>query len=120
LRVSVLEQLRGRAAELADLGSVEMLLGWDQLVMMPHEGSAARAQQLATLARLHHERATGAELGSWLDELEGVSLEGIDADMVRLARRDWGRARRVPEQLAVELASASAEGQDSWQAARGG
>jgi carboxypeptidase Taq len=37
---------------------------------------------------------------------------------VRVARRDWDRATRVPVELAAELAQASAEGQDVWQAAR--
>jgi carboxypeptidase Taq len=37
---------------------------------------------------------------------------------VRLARRDWERARRVPEELAVDLARASADGQESWRLAR--
>jgi carboxypeptidase Taq len=113
-----LESLRGRMAELADLTYVEMLLGWDQLVMMPHEGASARAQQQGTLARLTHERATAADIGAWLSELDGQTLDELDRDIVRLARRDWERARRVPEELAVELARASADGQESWRIAR--
>jgi carboxypeptidase Taq len=153
-----MEKLRNRMAELADLAHLEMLLGWDQLVMMPQEGAPGRAQQQGTLARIAHERATAAEIGGWLDELEGASvaesegasvaesegasvaesegasvaesegasvaeservpLNELDSDIVRLARRDWQRARRVPDELAAELASASAAGQDSWQAAR--
>jgi carboxypeptidase Taq len=116
--MGALEQLRARTAELADLSGVQMLLGWDQLVMMPPEGAEARAQQLSALARVHHERATASELGQLLEQLEGAQLDGIDADIVRIARRDWERARRVPEDLAAELASASAVGQDVWQAAR--
>jgi len=118
LRMGALEQLRERTAELVDLEGVEMLLTWDQLVMMPREGSAARALQMALLARVRHERATARELGDWLAELDGADLDGIDADIVRIARRDWERARRVPAELASELAAASAEGQDIWQAAR--
>ncbi len=95
-----------------------MLSGWDQLVMMPAEGAEARAQQLGTLARLAHERATGDEIGNWLAELEGEELDEIDRDVARLARRDWERARRVPGELAVALARASAEGQESWRRAR--
>src|SRR5262249_33733511 len=34
------------------------------------------------------------------------------------ARRDWERARRVPDDLAAELARASADGQESWRLAR--
>jgi carboxypeptidase Taq len=42
----------------------------------------------------------------------------LDDDMLRLARRDWERARRVPGELAAELSRAHAEGQQSWQLAR--
>jgi carboxypeptidase Taq len=111
-------KLRDRMAELADLSAMAMLAVWDQLVMMPGEGAPARAQQLGTLARLSHERATSQEVGEWLGELEGQRLDELDADIARLARRDWERARRVPTELAVELAQASAQGQESWRAAR--
>jgi carboxypeptidase Taq len=113
-----MHELRNRMAELADLASVEMLLGWDQLVMMPEQAAEARASQLATLARLTHERATAAEIGEWLGELDGARLDETDGDIVRLARRDWERARRVPDELAAERASAATEGQESWQRAR--
>jgi carboxypeptidase Taq len=116
--VSVLQQLRDRMAELADLSALEMLAAWDQLVMMPSEGAPARAQQMGTLARLTHERATSEELGSWLDELDAQRLDELDGDVVRIARRDYKRARRVPSELAVELARASAAGQESWAGAR--
>jgi carboxypeptidase Taq len=116
--MSALEKLRDRMAELCDLSAMEMLAVWDQLVMMPAEGAPARAQQLGTLARLTHERATGEEVGAWLDELAAAPLDELDADIVRIARRDWGRARRVPTELAVELAQASAQGQESWREAR--
>ena len=115
-----LEKLRDRMSELSDLTATEMLAAWDQLVMMPAEGAAARAQQLGTLARLTHERATGEEVGEWLAELDGTPLDGIDGDVVRLARRDWERARRVPTELAAEIAQAGAQGQESWRAAREG
>jgi carboxypeptidase Taq len=116
--VNALEKLRERMAELCDLVFVEMLVGWDQLVMMPSEGAAGRAHQLGALARLSHERATAPEIGDWLDELDREPLEELDGDIVRLARRDWERARRVPDELAVERARASADGQESWRIAR--
>ncbi|MGH2864664.1 MAG: carboxypeptidase M32 [Solirubrobacteraceae bacterium] len=116
--MSPLEKLRERVAELADLAGVEMLVSWDQLVMMPERGGAARAQQLGTLARLTHERATAQEIGTWLAELDGVPLDGLDRDIVRIARRDWERASRVPDELSAELARAAADGQESWQDAR--
>jgi carboxypeptidase Taq len=116
--VPALEQLRARLAELADLESVEMLLEWDQQVMMPSDGASARSHQLGAIARLRHERATAEEIGAWLSELAAGELGGIDRDLVRLARRDWDRARRVPDELAVERARASTDGQERWRAAR--
>ena len=116
--MNALEALHGRVAELADLAGLEMLAGWDQLVTMPGDGAPARAQQLGALARLTHERATAEEIGDWLAALDGGELDELDRDIVRLARRDWERARRVPTELAVELARASADGQESWRLAR--
>jgi carboxypeptidase Taq len=105
-------------AELADLATLEMLASWDQLVMMPPEGATGRGHQLGTLARLTHERATSEELGEWLNELDGDDLGEVDRDIVRIARRDWERARRVPSDLAAEISLAAAEGQESWRVAR--
>ncbi|MCW3057393.1 MAG: carboxypeptidase, partial [Solirubrobacterales bacterium] len=116
--MSAIEDLRGRVAELADLAAVESLASWDQLVMMPSEGAGARSQQLGTLARLAHGRATAEEIGGWLAELEQAELSDLDSDIVRLAARDWQRARRVPADLAAEMSRAHAEGQESWQLAR--
>ncbi|HEV3283778.1 MAG TPA: carboxypeptidase M32 [Solirubrobacteraceae bacterium] len=116
--MSALESLHERVAELADLTALEMLAKWDQLVMMPSEGAPARAFQLGVLARLAHERGTAEEIGGWLAELDDADLGDVDRDIVRLARRDWERARRVPPELAEELSRAQAEGQERWQEAR--
>ena len=118
--MQALEQLRERMAELSDLGAVQMLAGWDQLVMMPADGGPSRAQQLGTLARLAHERASATEIGEWLEQIDAATadLDELDRDLVRVARRDWERARRVPDELAVERARAEVDGQESWQLAR--
>jgi carboxypeptidase Taq len=118
--MDALAALRDRLAELEDLAALGRLAHWDARTMMPAGGGPARAHQLATLERLTHERGTADEIGAWLDALDGAdgTLSAVDRDIVRLARRDWDRQRRVPVDLAVELAQASSEGQDVWQAAR--
>jgi carboxypeptidase Taq len=115
-----LTQLRARIAELADLGALSRLLAWDQRTMMPPEGAPARAQQVATLERITHDLGSDEQVGAWLEAIEadGAGLEEVDADVVRLARRDYDLTRRIPTELATELARAGAEGQDAWQAAR--
>jgi carboxypeptidase Taq len=116
--VKPIETLRTRLAELVDLASLKMLASWDQLVMMPGEGAAGRGHVLGTLARITHERATAEDIGEWLAELEGSELDVLEGDIVRLARRDWERARRVPADLAAELSEAHADGQEAWRIAR--
>ncbi|MEA2297282.1 MAG: carboxypeptidase Taq [Solirubrobacteraceae bacterium] len=118
--MNALASLRRRLGELDDLGALGRLAAWDQAVMMPPAGGAARAQQLATLERLAHERGTSEEIGEWLEACEAGDgeLAELDRDAVRLARRDWERARRVPVDLAVERAAAHAEGETIWRAAR--
>jgi carboxypeptidase Taq len=113
-----IEALRERMAELSDLTALGRLAAWDQRTMMPPDGGPGRGEQLATLERLAHERATADEVGAWLEALEGSDLEGVEAEMVRIARRDFDRARRVPADLAAELERASSDGQSVWQAAR--
>jgi carboxypeptidase Taq len=115
---ATIEELRARLAELADLAGLDQLASWDQQVMMPPQGGPARAWQLSTLARLTHERATSEEIGAWLDQLAGEQLDELQTDVVRLARRDYERARRVPGDLAAELSRAHAEGQERWRTAR--
>jgi carboxypeptidase Taq len=110
--------LRARVAEIADLRSLDTLATWDQLVMMPPDGATERGNQVATLARITHDRATAEEVGGWLEELAGADLDELDADLVRIARRDWERAHRVPSELAAELSAAHAEGHERWREAR--
>ena len=116
--MTAIDKLRDRLAELADLKALQMLVGWDQLVMMPPGGAAARVHQSGTLARIEHDHATAPEIGEWLAELDDRELPDLERDIARLARRDWERARRVPSDLAAELSKAHADGQESWQAAR--
>ena len=119
--MSSLQSLRERLAELADLSSLGRVASWDQRTMMPPGGATARAQALAALERLAHARATSDDVGAWLDAVDADGdLGDLDRDVVRLARRDWERKRRVPAELAAARVQASGEGQAIWDVARAG
>ncbi len=117
-----MQALRGRLAELADLESVGSLLEWDHQTMMPPLGASARAHSVATLSQIHHERFTEPQTGRLLEaaaaELDGAESDSDDAALVRVVGRRWEKARRVPVELAAEIAHAGAEGHDAWVAAR--
>jgi carboxypeptidase Taq len=56
------EELVRRFAEIGDLGRARALLAWDERTMMPRAGADSRAEQLATLTRVRHDRLASAEL----------------------------------------------------------
>ena len=100
-----LRTLRERLAEISDLGRMLLLAGWDQRVMMPALGGPARAEAIATLGRVAHEKFVDAEIGNLLDRLrpyeESLEYESDDASLIRVTRRDWEKARRDPDRPAL-------------------
>jgi carboxypeptidase Taq len=115
-------ELLQRLAEISDLGRARALLAWDQRTMMPPGGAETRAEQLATLTRLRHERLASDGLGSLLDDLrpraEELPYESDEASMVRVASREWEKARRVPSNLRAEIARTASLAEDAWQEAK--
>ena len=115
-------ELRSRLAEVHDLQQAVQLLEWDQLVKMPPLGGPVRAHQLSTLEVISHDRAVDPAIGRLLDELrpleESLDHDSDDASFLRVARRDWEKARRIPTELAGELRLVASEAQEAWAVAR--
>ena len=103
--MGAIDELRDRLGEIHDLSRAASLLAWDERTMMPARGAGARAETLATMARVRHEMFIDEEIGRLIDqarsELDGEPEPGesIDADLVRVVARDWEKARRVPSEL---------------------
>ena len=116
------DELLRRLGEIYDLQRAGYLLAWDQETKMPPLGAAARAEQLATLSRLAHDRATAPELGELLEELraleESSEPESFEASLVRVARRDYEKTRSVPSELRAEMTRAGSLGYAAWLEAR--
>src|ERR1700690_1192252 len=117
-----LDQLKKIIEEVSDLGSASGLLGWDQQTYMPVGGGEARGQQLATLGKLAHQKATSDEVGKLLDELKrefaGADPSSDDAAMVRVAARDYEKAVRVPSEFVAEQAIVTTKAYEAWAEAR--
>ena len=116
------EELLRRLGAIDDVGKARGLLGWDELTKMPPLGAEARAEQGATLARIAHELRIAPELGELLEELRAFEEEhehdSFEASVVRVARRDYDKAIRVPPELRAELARAYSHGYQAWLKAR--
>jgi len=117
-----LEQLEERLGKITDLERISRVLSWDQQTMMPAAGSDHRADHLATLRRIAHELLIADETGLLLDELRPLekSLEpdSDEAALIRVARRDYEKAVRVPTDLRTEMTRAAAQARPVWVKAR--
>jgi len=116
------QELKHRLAEIVDLRMISSLLDWDLQALMPPAGTPVRAEQAATVQRIAHERFTSAEIGRLLEELqpyeEGLDPESDEASLIRVAHRDWEKARKVPVELEGEMAQAAATALPAWVEAR--
>jgi carboxypeptidase Taq len=116
------EHLRRCLAEVTDLTRASAILGWDQQTMMPPRGAAGRAEELATLGRVIHERFTSPEIGRLLDELADFEQQhppdSFEASLVRVTRIDWEKARKVPADLQAEMSRAASLAHPIWVRAR--
>ena len=86
-----LDRLKTLLAEVDDLRKASTVLFWDQRVMMPPGGAQARAEALATVGRLAHEKFVSPELGSLLEGLkeDDYDYESFEASLIRVTRRDY-------------------------------
>jgi carboxypeptidase Taq len=106
---AMLCELRHRLLQISDLSFAGAVLSWDQATYMPPGGAVARGRQSALLSKLAHGKSTEPALGRLLDALERHGEELPDnsdeASLIRVARRDFEKAIRVPSEY-VERASA--------------
>jgi len=117
-----LRALKERLAEISDLGRAVGVLGWDQKVTMPAGGHPARAEAMATVGRIAHEKFVDAEIGGLLERLQpleaSLDRDSDDASLIRVTRRDWEKQRRVPTELRTEMIRSAALGNQVWIEAR--
>lgn len=117
-----LNRLKEIVSEVADLKSAAALLGWDQQTYMPPAGGEARGQQLATLGKLAHQKATSEEVGRLLEDLKkefaNADPYSDEAGLIRVAARDYDKAVRVPPEFVAEQAIVTAKALEAWVEAR--
>ena len=115
-------ELWARLQEVNDIGAAAAVLDWDLATYMPPGGAMARGRQLATLQGLAHEKFTDVTVGHLLDELaaygESLPYAADDAALLRLTRRQYDQATRVPSAFVAKVAGHSAAAYETWVKAR--
>jgi carboxypeptidase Taq len=108
--------------ETHDLSKAAALLNWDREVNMPVAGAAARTQQLTTLNRLVHSRATSDEMGELIEateaEIEGADYDSNEASLVRYLRRTYEKARKLPTEYVARVTEIRGKARPAWVKAR--
>jgi carboxypeptidase Taq len=116
------ETLKRRMAETHALNNAAAVLGWDQQTYMPTGGGGARADQLTALSKVVHQMATGRETEALLEAAErdaqDLDPDEDDAAYLRVARRDFDRAAKMPEELVARIARVTTLGYEAWHEAR--
>jgi len=117
-----LKALQDRMAHITAVHQATAVLGWDQQTYMPAGGGQARADQLEALSGIAHQLLTSAETETLILKAEKIA-GSLDPDsdgaaFVRVARRDYDQAAKLPESLVKELASVTTLAHEHWAAAR--
>ncbi|MGR3410120.1 MAG: carboxypeptidase M32 [Paracoccus sp. (in: a-proteobacteria)] len=98
------------------LSSVAERLGWDQETVMPRGATEQRAEEMAAMEEVLHDRRTDPRIGEWLDAADPQT--DADRRAVQLIARDYSRSSRIPARLATELARLTSLAQGIWAEAR--
>lgn len=125
--LETLSPIRPHLEEIQHLSSAASLLSWDQETYMPEGGGSARADQLATVQGLAHDRLVSSDveslLAQWID-LDTGSVKDPDSwneparAFLREIWQDFSKARKLPSDFVKRLGRECSIAQQVWAGAR--
>lgn len=114
--MTVYDDLMAFQRETEALGQVAGRLGWDQETVMPRGSAEQRAEEMGAMEGVLHARRTDPRIGEWLEQAQAV--DDVSTAQLRLIRRSYSRAQKVPGKLAQEIARVTSMAQGVWAEAR--
>lgn len=123
--LTTLETLSSRLLEIQRINSAASLLSWDQETYMPAGGGAARAEQIATLQTIAHQKFVSSEMDRLLEtcldlrtglplEQDGELWDESSRALLREVWRDYSRARKLPSEFVTTLSRECSLAQQVW------
>jgi len=116
------DALIARLAEINYLAQAGAVLGWDHQCYMPSGGAQARAESLAVISKIAHEMSVADETKRLLEgaeaEISGVDLDDDRALTLRVVRRNYDKAAKLPTSLVAAISRETAIGHETWVHAR--
>ena len=127
--VATLEPLTTRLLEITRINSAASVLSWDQETHMPAGGGEARAEQIAVLQGLAHDKLVSPDIERFLTStVDPGTGQAIDQpgdlwdepsrSLLREIWRDFSRAKKLPSDFVVRLSRESSLAQQVWAEAR--
>ncbi len=127
--LATLEPLTTRLLEIQRINSAASVLSWDQETYMPAGGGEARAEQIAVLQGLAHQKLVSSEiqdlLSQWVDPTTGQAADKTGAiwdepsrSLLREVWRDFSRAKKLPLDFVVTLSRECSLAQQVWAEAK--
>ena len=127
--LSSFETLHAKLIEIHQLRDAAALLSWDQETYMPSGGGQARAEQIATLQTLAHDKFVSSEieelLEPWIERDIGQIRTDVHSELnlpsrafLRETWRDFSRAKKLPSAFVNQLERECSLAQKVWAEAR--
>lgn len=127
--LATLELLTTRLLEIQRINSAASVLSWDQETYMPAGGGQARAEQIAVLQGLAHQKLISPEIDSllsqWVDPESGQAIDQSgdlwdesSRSLLREVWRDFSRAKKLPSDFVVTLSRECSLAQQVWAEAK--
>ncbi|WP_163132651.1 carboxypeptidase M32 [Agarivorans sp. Alg241-V36] len=113
------QQLCEHFKHLSKLSHLNSICGWDQATMMPDGGNQARAEALAELAVIIHEKSTRPEMEEWQQQAAQQDLNPIQQASLREMTRSWRNQTALPADLVKAKSLATAHCEHAWRDQRG-
>jgi len=115
-----LNKLKQIYRELTKLDQISCLLSWDQETYMPSLAAEGRAEQLAILAKIIHEKSTSLELSDLLYEVyqNRDSLSGKDRKFIEIKYRTWQKQNQLTPEFVVVWSSVTSQAMEAWKVAK--
>ena len=118
---TIYKSVKSRLQEISALEGISGLLGWDEMVMLPNQASAARGAQKEVLSGILYEKKSDVLLGQQLKQLHdshSSELSNVEKANVRLAYNDYLRLVLLPKEMVQRQSRLETEGYNAWLEAR--
>ncbi len=115
--MSAFERVMAKYRELDALNSAIGLMNWDQQLLMPAGGLAARSEHLLRLSRLRHAILTSDEFRTDLDD---AKASGADQDQaaIRILLAEVEEATKLPLDLIERKSKVTTDAYQTWRKAK--